>query len=620
MAKHEFQTEVNQLLHLIIHSLYSHKEIFLRELVSNASDALDKLKYLTVSDDAYKSIAFTPSIDITLDEKAHTLIIQDNGIGMNSEDLVQNLGTIARSGTKAFMQSLSGESRKDSNLIGQFGVGFYSAFMVADKIEVISRKVLEEKAWKWTSDGKGSYELAEGELDKNGTRITLYLNEEGKQYSQSWEVKSIIKKYSDHVAFPITMHFVRKDYKDGKESESNADEQVNNASALWKRNKSEIPDEDYKEFYKTISGDWNEPLTWFHTRAEGTQEYVTLFYIPSQAPFDLYNADYKPGVKLYVRRVFITDDDKELLPTYLRFVRGVIDSEDLPLNVSREILQQNKILASIRTASVKKILGEIENMAANQPELFTKFINIFNRPMKEGLYQDFQNKDQLLDLVRFHSTHAEGWVSLKEYKDRMKSEQKAIYVLSGGTLASLKKSPLLEAYKKRDMEVLLLDEDLDEIILPTLNKYKDLDIKSINKVETAKDLGGEESDKKTEEDFQPVIKRIKEALGDKVKDVISSIRLTDSPSCIVTSEEDPTLQMQKMMKAMGQGGEEVKPILEVNPNHPILLALKDQTDSQLWLDTSTLLLEQALLLEGMAPSDAGSLAESLNRMLKKSLS
>ncbi len=617
MSAHTFQTEVNQLLHLIIHSLYSHKEIFLRELISNASDALDKLKYLTLTEESYKGLNFDPRIDITLDEKNHRLVIRDNGIGMNEGELIEHLGTIARSGTREFLSRLAGDAKKDSNLIGQFGVGFYSAFMVAEKVEVLSRKPLEDRAWKWESDGKGTFTTEESSLEGWGTQITLHLNAENHEYARSWEIKSLIKKYSNHIAFPIHLHYTRIDYKDKKETEEKVDEQVNLASALWKRPKNELKDEDYKEFYKSISGDWEDPLLWYHTQAEGTLEYTTLFYVPSRAPFDLFYADYKSGIKLYVRRVFITDDDKELMPTYLRFLRGIVDSEDLPLNVSREILQQNKVLANIKNSSVKKILGEFESLSANNPELYDKFISLYNRVLKEGLYSDYANRDQLLELVRFHSTAQEGWVSLKAYKERMKEGQKAIYVLSGGNLDTLKKSPLLEAYKSRGWEVLLLDQEIDEIILPSLDKYQDLEIRSINKLEAAKDLGSEE---RVEESEKTTLERIKNILGDKVKDVIASRRLVESPSCLLTSEEDPTLQMQRMMRALGQETTELKPILEVNLKHPILQALSGQTDEQIWSDTANVLLDQAYLTEGTAPRDPSLLVASLNRLVIRALS
>src|ERR1700678_2914180 len=420
MSKREFQTEVSQLLQLIVHSLYSHPEIFLRELISNASDALDKLRHLTLTDEAYKSVPFEPRIDLELDEENKTLSIADTGIGMNQEDLIEHLGTIARSGTKTFLAQLSADAKKDSNLIGQFGVGFYSVFMIADRVEVVSRKAGEEKAWRWTSDGSSGFEIEPAERSVAGTTVLIHFNEEGKQYANSWRLQEIVKKYSNHIAFPIFLTYDKSEWKEEekKSVKTRTTEQVNAASALWRRGKSELKDEDYKELYKSISGDWEDPLFWFHTKAEGSQEYVTLFYVPAKAPLDLYHADYKTGVKLYVKRVFIMEDAKELLPAYLRFVRGIIDSEDLPLNVSREILQQNRILTTIRTASVKKILSELKNIASAQPELYLKFITLYNRPLKEGLYSDYANREALLDLVRFKSTKVEGLTSLADVKSR----------------------------------------------------------------------------------------------------------------------------------------------------------------------------------------------------------
>src|ERR1700728_4760281 len=413
MSKREFQTEVSQLLQLIVHSLYSHPEIFLRELISNSSDALDKLRHLTLTEDAYKALPFDPRIDLELDEANNTLTIADTGIGMNEEDLTANLGTIARSGTKNFLSQLCGDAKKDSNLIGQFGVGFYSAFMVADRVEVVSRKAGEDKAWRWTSDGKSGFEIEPAERPTAGTTVLLHLNEEGSQYANSWRLQEIVKKYSNHIAFPIFLTYDKSEWDEAekKSVKKRTTEQVNAASALWRRSKSELKDEDYKELYKSLTGDWEDPLFWFHTKAEGSLEYTTLFYIPSKAPLDLYQADYRVGVKLYVKRVFIMDDAKELLPQYLRFVRGIIDSEDLPLNVSREILQQNKVLTSIKTASVKKILSELKSIATDKPDQYVKFIEEFNRPMKEGLYTDFANREMLLELVRVKSTKAEGWTS-----------------------------------------------------------------------------------------------------------------------------------------------------------------------------------------------------------------
>ena len=624
MSKREFQTEVNQLLHLIIHSLYSHQEIFLRELVSNASDALDKLKYLTLTEEPYKSLAFEPRIDIELDEEQKTLTISDTGIGMNDEDLISHLGTIARSGTKNFLSNLSGDAKRDSNLIGQFGVGFYSAFMVADRVDVISRRAGEEHAWRWSSDGKSGFEIDPAERESQGTTVKLYLNEEGKEYANSWKLREIIRKYSNHIAFPI---FLTADKSEWDESEKKSikkrvTEQVNSASAMWKRPKSELKDEDYKELYKTISGDWEDPLFWFHTKAEGTMEYTTLFYVPSKAPFDLYQADYKPGVKLYVKRVFITDDSKELMPTYLRFLRGIIDSEDLPLNVSREILQQNRILNSIRSASVKKVLSELKSVAAEKPDQYKTFIDQFNRPLKEGLYSDFANRDTLLDLIRVKSTAIEGWTSLANVKTRMKESQKGIYYITGGTEALLRTSPLLEIYKKKDIEVLILDDEIDELIFSGVDKYQDTELKAVNKSSAGDDLkdAADAENKDKTEDLKPLLEKIKTVLGDKVKEVKASMRLADSPSCIVSDEDEPSMKMQQMLRAMGQDQmPAMKPTLEINPDHEIVKKLRGASDDALVNDAAWLLFEQALLIEGLPVENPGVFVQRLNRVLTRAV-
>jgi molecular chaperone HtpG len=623
MSKREFQTEVNQLLHLIVHSLYSHPEIFLRELISNASDALDKLKYLNLTEDPYKSLAFDPRIDLDLDELQHRLTVSDNGIGMNDEDLVEHLGTIARSGTKNFLSNLSGDAKRDSNLIGQFGVGFYSVFMVADRVEVISRKAAEQQAWKWTSDGKTGFDLEPAERAQQGTTVTVYFNDEGKEYSNSWKLREIVKKYSNHIAFPI---YLTADKSEWDETEKRSiakrtTEQINSASALWKRPKSELKDEDYKELYKTISGDWEDPLFWFHTKAEGTMEYTTLFYVPSKAPLGINQVDYKPGVKLYVRRVFIMDDSKELLPTYLRFLRGVIDSEDLPLNVSREILQQNKVLNAIRTASVKKALSELKTISIDKPDQYIKFIEEFNRLLKEGLYSDFANREALLELVRVKSTKVDGWTSLAEAKTRMKEGQKGIYFITGGTAEVLRTSPLLEIYRKKDIEVLILDDDFDEIVFGSIDKYQDVELKAVNKSAAGEDLK-DEADKTQDntEELKPLIEKIKGVLGDKVKDVKISVRLADSPSCIVSDEDEPSMQMQHMLRQMGQNTlPSLKPTLEINPDHEIVKKLRGSADEALIADAAWLLLEQALLIEGMSVENPAVFVQRLNRVLSRAV-
>ena len=637
MAKYEFQTEVNQLLHLIIHSLYSNKEIFLRELVSNASDALDKLKYLTVSDAALKNLQFNPRIDISFNENAATptLTIRDTGIGMNDEDIKNNLGTIARSGTKAFLEQLAAEDKKDSNLIGQFGVGFYSAFMVASKIEVVSKKAGENTVWKWISDGKGEYELEQTDdsafplIDDipegaNGTCITLYLNNEDSEFASRWKIEDIIKRYSDHIAFPIYLHYIHKEYDDkgNEKSQAAKNEQINDASALWQKPKSELKDEDYKNFYKSLSHDSTDPLLYIHTKAEGTQEYTTLFYVPAKAPFDMYHADYKPGVKLFVKRVFITEDEKELLPVYLRFVRGIIDSEDLPLNVSREILQQNRILNNIRSASVKKLLGEFKKLSENDKEKYETFIAEYNRPLKEGLYSDYEHRDELLELIRFRTTNEENtWTSLADYVQRMKEGQKAIYYITGGDEKALRQSPHLEAYKAKGFEVLIMPDEIDDIVIPSVGKYKDWELKAANRAGSDEELSTDEEKKEAkqkEKDFKPIVEKIKNALGDAVKEVRLSKRLADSPSCIVVDENDPSLQMERMMRAMGQQLRgEVKPILEINAEHPILQRLKDTDDETFIADTAFVLLDQALLLEGSTLKDTADFVKRLNKLLAR---
>lgn len=624
MTTHKFQTEVNQLLHLIIHSLYSHKEIFLRELISNASDALDRLKYLTLTEEAYKKLDFEPQIDISFNSKKNgTLTIDDTGIGMSEKELEENLGTIARSGTRGFVEQLTGDARKDSSLIGQFGVGFYSSFMVADSVEVISRKAGEEKAHRWSSDGKGEYEIAPAEREKQGTTVVLHLNNEGKEYADRWMIESIIKKYSNHIPFPIYLHYEGTRYEgEGdkrKEIKEPTTEQINAASAIWKRTKSELGDEEYNEFYKSISHDMEDPLLHIHTQAEGKLDYTTLFFIPAKAPFDLFRADYHPGVKLYVKRVFITDDDKELMPVYLRFVRGVIDSEDLPLNVSREILQQNPVLARIKQSSVKRILDELGKLQKNDREKYTAFYREFGIPIKEGLYQDIENKEKLTDLVMFKSTKAEGFTTLAEYRQRMQPDQDAIYYITGQKEENIRNSPLLEMYRNRDIEVLVLDDEIDDIIITSVPQYDGINLKSVNRSDAAEALKTDE-DREKEKSIEPLIEKIKGFLGERVKDVKASTRLSDSPSCIVADENDPTVQMQHILKAMGQKNiPDFKPILEVNPAHEIIRRLAAADDDSLIEDASLLLLEQAMLIEGVELASPGDFVKRLNRVMEKAL-
>ena len=621
MSQHSFQTEVNQLLNLIIHSLYSHKEIFLRELISNASDALDKLRYLTLTKEDHKSSAFEPRINLEyLDGDNPTLTITDSGIGMSKKELEDNLGTIARSGTKSFLNKMSGDSKKDAQLIGQFGVGFYSSFMVADKVDVASKKAGNKEAWKWSSDGRSGFDITKDVKKDNGTVITLYLNDEGKEFANRWQIENLVKKYSDHIDFPIFLTYPDIEYdKEGKEkSRESKTDQINDAKAFWTRSPNELKKKDYREFYKSFSNDMDDPFDWVHYRAEGNLEYTILFFIPNKAAPDIYRADYQSGVKLYVNRVFITDDDKELLPTWLRFVKGIIDSSDLPLNVSREILQQNRIMSNIRSNSVKKVIDKLK-IVAKDKDKYAQFYEHYGRLIKEGVYQDFEHKDNLTELLRYNSTKDEGLVSFKEYVDRMKDDQKSIYYITGRNQISLRNSPLLEMYEKMDIEVLLLDDEIDEIIISSVPKYDEKELKSINRSGAADDFS-EEKDKDKEKSLKPVLKKIKNILGEKVKDVKLSNRLSESPSCIVADEHDPTAQMQELMRSMGQTDlPEIKPILELNPNHKIIISLKDKTKQKSFNDIALLLYEQALIQEGVKLDNPAEFTERLNKVIVETL-
>ncbi len=624
MSKHQFQTEVSQLLHLMIHSLYSNKEIFLRELISNASDALDKLNYLTLTDEKFKTLQYEPRIDIIVDKEAKTLTISDTGIGMNKDDLVENLGTIARSGTKSFIEQLSGDAKKDSTLIGQFGVGFYSAFMVASKIEVLSRKAGEDEAYKWVSEAGDSFEITKADKDTHGTSITLTIKDEEKEFLETYRLESIIKKYSNHIPFGIYMD--KEEYipaeEEGKEGKTEIKNvQINKASALWRLPKSEIKEKEYKDLYKQISHDSSDPLLWIHTKAEGTLEYTTLFYIPTTPPLDLFRVDYQPGVKLYVKRVFITDDEKELMPTYLRFVRGIIDAEDLPLNVSREILQQNRILESIKQASVKKILGELKKLKEKDFEKYLEFYKVFGKVLKEGLYGDFANRDALLELVLFKSSKTDKLISLKEYKEGMKEDQKSIYYITGENEAMLRNSPLIERFKKNDIEVLLLDEEVDAIVMPMVHEYDKTPIKPVNNSEVDDEITQDSEKTKADEDkYKEILVKMKETLKDEVKDIKISNRLSDSPSCLIYDKNDPDFQMQQMLKQMGQDNlPKVKPILEINPDHAIIQKLAQSKDFLYLNDIAYLLLDQAKLQEGMKIEDVNAFAKRVNTFVSKAL-
>ncbi|GAB1466062.1 molecular chaperone HtpG [Aliarcobacter cryaerophilus] len=630
MAKHQFQTEVGQLLHLMTHSLYSNKEIFIRELVSNASDAIDKLNYLRLTDEKLKEsfASWKGEINISFDEKDKSLTIVDNGIGMNEEDMINSIGTIAKSGTKSFVEALTGDAKKDSNLIGQFGVGFYSVFMVAEKVDVISKKAGEDTAYKWSSTGTGEFDLAPCTKESAGTVIYIKLkDDEVSEFASKYRIKNIVEKYSNHIAYPIFLNYdeevteelSEEDKKAGKEAVKKTErkhEQINEATALWTQAKAKLKQEDYNNFYKSISQDSSDPLLTIHTKTEGVNEYTTLFYIPKIAPMDMYRADYQSGIKLYVKRVFITDDDRELLPTYLRFVRGIIDSEDLPLNVSREILQENRILANIKQSSVKKILSEIKKLSKDE-EKYSQFISQYNRALKEGVYQDYTNKESILELLRYKSTADEKKLtSLEDYKQRANSEQKAIYYIVGDNEKVLRNSPLLESYKKNNIEVLILDDkEIDEIITPTIGAFKEWQFTDITTAQAPKVEVNEEEKQKIEEEFKDIVSKIKDKLGSEVKDVKITSRLDSFASCITKDAGDAQMAaMAHMFRAMGQEAPEIKPILEINPNHEIVKKLQSSTNDELIEDVSWILLDLAKISEGVDVSDKVAFAKRLTKI------
>jgi len=620
MAKHQFQTEIGQLLKLMTHSLYSNKEIFIRELVSNSSDALDKFNYLSLTDEKFKEEGWSGKISIKLDKEDGSLTIGDNGIGMNEADLMDHLGTIAKSGTKAFMENLTGDAKKDSNLIGQFGVGFYSVFMVAEKVDVISKKAGEEQAYMFSTDGTGEYEIKPVTKESHGTVIYIKLKEDEKEFLDKWRTEEIVKKYSNHIAYPIMLNYTEEETTgegDDKETKTvNKSEQINAATALWTLSKSELKKEDYVEFYKTISHGDDEPLTYLHNRVEGAQEFTTLFYIPKTAPMDMYRADYQPGVKLYVKRVFITDDEKELLPPYLRFVKGIIDSEDLPLNVSREILQENRILANIKQNSVKKILQAIKKLEGEEADIFTEQ---YNRVIKEGIYTDHTNKELLLDIVKYKSSTQEGLISLESYISRGDSEKKEIYYITGEDEKVLRNSPLLEAYKKANIEVLIMDDkEVDSIVTPMIGSYKEWTLKDITSID-APDSKTEEEKEEISKEFKSLTDKIKEVLGEEVKEVKISTRLTDSPSCVIKDASDPMAGMAAMFAQMGQEMPETPLILEVNPEHEMIKKLDKLEDKSLFDDMSWILLDAAKLSEGLEPKDKGAFAQRVASLATKAL-
>ncbi len=618
-----FQTEVKQLLNLMIHSLYSNKEIFLRELISNASDACDKLRFEALSDNALYEDDSDLKIRVEFDKEAGTVTITDNGIGMSREEVIENIGTIANSGTRKFLDNLTGEQAKDAQMIGQFGVGFYASFIVADNVTVETRRagLTAEHGVRWHSTGEGEFDLENIEKKERGTRIILHLKKDEEEFADDWRLRSIISKYSDHISIPIEMK-----KRDDKGELTDEWEVVNKASALWTRPKSEIKDEEYKEFYKHIAHDFDDPLTWLHNKVEGTQEYTTLFYVPKRAPFDLYERDQKKGIKLYVKRVFIMDDAEQLMPNYLRFMKGVVDSDDLPLNISREILQRNKHIDTIRNASIKKILGHLEKMAKNNADDYALFWKEFGRVLKEGPAEDFANKEKIAKLFRFASTHNDSDiedVSLDDYISRMKDGQDKIYYITGDSYAAVKNSPHLELFKKKDIEVLLMHDRVDEWMMSFMNEYDGKTFVNIAKGELdLGDLQDKEEKKKVEKaakDYKKLLKQMKESLGDKVKEVRVSTRLTDSPSCLVVEQQDMAVSMQKILKQAGHEVPNIEPILEINVEHPLVKRLKDVQDDDKFKDWSHLLFDQAMLSEGGQLDDPVSFVTRMNQLLLETM-
>ncbi|MBZ2208174.1 molecular chaperone HtpG [Massilia soli] len=624
-----FQAEVKQLLQLMIHSLYSNKEIFLRELISNASDAADKLRFEAINNDALYGNDHELKIKVTFDKAARTITISDNGIGMNRDEVVSHLGTIAKSGTKEFFGKLSGDQQADAALIGQFGVGFYSGFIVADKITVETRRagVHANEGVRWESAGEGDYSIEPIEKASRGTDIILHLREGEDELLSSWKLKSIIRKYSDHISLPILM---QKDEWDAEKNETvvkDEYETVNQASALWARSKSDITPEQYNEFYKHVSHDFQDPLTLTHNRVEGRSEYTQLLYVPSHAPFDLWDRNKRGGIKLYVKRVFIMDDAEQLMPAYLRFIKGVIDSNDLPLNVSREILQESRDVKVIREGSTKRVLGMLEELAnadeQEKKDKYTTFWTEFGQVLKEGIGEDATNKDRIAKLLRFASTandNADQTVSLADYLARMKEGQDKIYYVTGESFTAAKNSPHLEIFRKKGVEVLLLTDRVDEWMLSFLTEFEGKELVSVAK--GGLDLGGleDEAEKKeheeTENSYKDLVEKMKAALGDKAKDVRVTFRLTDSPACLVADENELSGNLLRMLKAAGQDAPESKPILEINPNHPLVTRLKSEDgDDAKFADWSHIMFDQAMLAEGGSLADPASFVKRLNEML-----
>lgn len=615
----EFQTEVRQLLNLMIHSLYSNKEIFLRELISNASDACDKLRFEALSDDALYEGDSTLRIRVEVDRENRTVTVSDNGIGMSRTEVIDNIGTIAKSGTRQFFESLTGDQAKDARLIGQFGVGFYSAFIVADKVTVMTRRagLGHEHGVRWESDGQGNYSLENVDRPERGTQVILHLREGEDEFLDVYRLRGIIRKYSDHISLPIEMPAAADDKKGEFET-------VNSASALWARSKKDIKEEEYQEFYKHVAHDFETPLAWTHNRVEGNQAYTSLLYIPRRAPFDLWDRDRRHGIKLYVRRVFIMDDAEHLMPHYLRFVRGVIDSDDLPLNVSREILQHNKLIDTMRAASVKKVLGLLEDIAANEPEKYAEFWKEFGRVLKEGPAEDYGNRERIARLLRFASTKTdtpEQTVSLADYVARMPAGQEKIYYITADSFAAARKSPHLEMFRKKDVEVLLLWDRVDEWMMSHLTEFEGKPLVSVAKGDLdLKGLGDAEAERAAEEAgtaLKPLLERMRTALGDKVQEVRISHRLTDSPACLVLGERDMAMHLQHILRQAGHDVPVSRPTLEINAGHALVRRLEEVEDEAQFSDWSHVLFDQALLAEGGQLEDPAGFVSRLNGLLLK---
>ena len=617
-----FQTEVKQLLQLMIHSLYSNKEIAIRELISNASDASDKLRFEALENSKLYEDDTELKINVDFDKEKGTITISDNGIGMNRDDIVNNIGTIAKSGTKEFLSKLSGDQAKDANLIGQFGVGFYSAFILADEVILESRKAGTKDGFRWASSGDGEFTLEAIDKKLRGTAVTLILKEDASEFLDDFRLKGIIKKYSDHITLPILMK--KTELKDGETIQLDESESINDASAIWTKNKKDIKGEEYDEFYKSLTYDSEPPLAHFHNKVEGSQEYTSLLYIPSKAPFDLYDRDRHQGVKLYVNRIFIMEATEKLMPSYLRFVKGVIDSSDLPLNVSREILQDSKAVESIKSGTVKKLLSSMQDLAKKKPEKYQKFWNEFGRALKEGPAEDFTNKEKIAGLLRFSSTNSksdEQDVSLTDYIERMKADQEVIYYITADSLMAAKNSPHLEIFKKKDIEVILLGDRVDEWMIASLPEFSGKKLQSIAKGDL--DLGKledkkvKDKKKKIEDDAKNLVEKIKESLGDKVAEVKVTHRLTDSPACLVVGENDISGNLERILKAAGQNTPDVKPILEINPEHDLIKKLDSYQGKKEFNEYSSVIFDQALLSEGGQLEDPVSFIKKINHLLVK---